>query len=106
MWTKEKNNDRQHEDNRHNEKHKNEGYRGHGGYRSQGHSNDNYGLGRMRCFVCYREEHLSPNCPWKDKTNLKLCTKCGVKEYSLEDFLVMLEKIVIKKNINHFFWSS
>ena len=32
--------------------------------------------------------------------NLKLCTRCGVREHSLEDFPVVLKKLLNKNNIN------
>ena len=37
----------------------------------------------------------------KDQIDLNFCTKCGVGHHSLEDFPIMLEKIMNKRNINH-----
>ena len=53
--------------------------------------------------VCYIEEHLSPDYPWKDKTNLKLCIKCDVDEHPLEYCLVMFKNIINKRNLNLLF---
>ena len=38
--------------------------------------------------------------PYKDRTDLKFCTHCGVGDHSLEDCPTMLEKINTKKNVN------
>ena len=38
--------------------------------------------------------------PYKDITDLKFCTSCGVGDHSLEDFPTMLDKINKKKNVN------
>ena len=52
----------------------------------------------MLCLL--HQEHLSPECPWKDKMDLKFCTKCGFREHSLKDFLVMIKKIINNNNLN------
>ena len=36
-------------------------------------------------FACYEEGHRYADCPYKDRTNLKFCTHCGVRDHSLED---------------------
>ena len=73
-----------------------------GGYRGWSrYNNNNTRKEPARCFVCYKTNHLCTKCPFKDKTNLKLCTKCGVGDHSLEDFLIMLEKIMEKRNVNY-----
>ena len=53
-----------------------------------------------QCFTCYKEGHRYADCPYKDKTDLKFCTHCGVGDHLLEDFPTMLEKINTKKNVN------
>ena len=52
--------------------------------------------------MCYNEGHRYAECPYKDQTNLKFCTSCGVGDHSLEDCPTMLEKINKKKNVNDF----
>ena len=49
--------------------------------------------------MCYSEEHLIPDYPWKDMTNLKFCTKCGIREHFLEEWPIMLEALNNKKNV-------
>ena len=46
-------------------------------------------------------DHLCFECPIKDQNDLKFCSKCGVGEHSLEDFPIILEKKMNKKNVNH-----
>ena len=53
------------------------------------------------CFTCFRNNHLNPNCPYKDQIDLNVCTKCRVGDHSLEDFPIILETIMNKKNVNH-----
>ena len=43
--------------------------------------------------------YMSPNCPWKETIDLKFCTKCGVGDHSLEDFPIILEKIINNKYV-------
>ena len=50
--------------------------------------------------MCYKEGHRYTDCPYKDKTDLKFCTSCGVGDHSLEDFLAMLDNINKNKNVN------
>ena len=38
--------------------------------------------------------------PYKDRTDLKFCTSCGVSDHSLEDYPTILDKINKKKNVN------
>ena len=52
------------------------------------------------CFICYKEGNLCADCPYKERTDLKFCTHCGVGDHSLEDCPTMLEKINNKKNVN------
>ena len=40
-------------------------------------------------------------CPFKVRIELKFCTKCGFSDHSLEDFPIMLEKIMNKRNVDH-----
>ena len=54
----------------------------------------------IQCFTCYKEGHQHVDCPYKDRTDLKFCTNCGVGDHSLEDCPIMLEKINKKKNVN------
>ena len=54
----------------------------------------------IQCFTCYKEGHRYVDYPYKDRTDLKFCTHCGVGDHSLEDFPTMLEKINTKKNVN------
>ena len=63
-----------------------------GGYRGCNHYNNNSERrAPTRCFVCYNVDHLCSGCPFKDQTDLKFCTKCGVGDHSLENFPIMLE---------------
>ena len=50
--------------------------------------------------MCLDEGHRHVECSYKDRTDLKFCTSCGVGDHSLEDFPTMLEKINNKKNVN------
>ena len=54
----------------------------------------------IQCFTCYKEEHGYADYPYKNRTDLKFCTHCGVGDHSLEDCPIMLEKINKKKNFN------
>ena len=54
----------------------------------------------IQCFTCYKEGHRYTDYPYKDRTDLKFYTHCGVGDHSLEDFPTMLEKINTKKNVN------
>lgn len=54
---------------------------------------------KPRFYTYLKADHLFQDCPWKDKTDLKFCGNCGVGEHSLEDCLVMLVKIMNKRNI-------
>ena len=77
-----------------------------GGFNNHSWFNSNQGKifggqGRKpKCYICFNQDHLSPNCPLKDKTNLKFCTKCGVKDHSLEDCPIIIRKIMSNKNVN------
>ena len=53
---------------------------------------DNQPRRPIHCFTCYKEGHRYANCPYKDRTDLKFCTLCGVGDHSLEDCHTMLEK--------------
>ena len=73
------------------------------GYGSRGRffgNRDNWPRWPIQCFTCYKEGHRYTEYPYKDKTDLKFCTSCGVGDHSLEDFPTMLEKINKKKNVN------
>ena len=75
----------------------------HGGYGGRGRfsgNQDNRPRRPIQCFTCYKEGHRYADCPYKDITDLKFCTHCGVGDHSLEDFPIMLEKINKKKNVN------
>ena len=54
----------------------------------------------IQCFTCYKEGHRYADCPYKNITDLKLCTSCGVGDHSLEDCPTILEKINKRKNVN------
>ena len=58
-------------------------------------------LERLRCWVCYKDNHLSTKCPYKDRIDLKYCNTCGVGDHSLEDCPIMLENIINKKSVNN-----
>jgi hypothetical protein len=45
------------------------------------------------CFNCWKDDHISPDFPIKDITDLKFCNICGVGDHSLEDCLIVLEKL-------------
>ena len=53
----------------------------------------------IQCFTCYKEGHRYTDFPYKDRTDLKFCTSCGVGDHSLEDFPTMLDKIHKKENV-------
>ena len=81
---------------------RNDTYNRHGGYRDRGqYINNNGGIICLRCFTCFKSDDIIPKCPFKDEIDLKFCTKCGVGDHSLEDFPIMLEKIMSKKIVNH-----
>ena len=40
------------------------------------------------------------DCPYKDGTDLKFCTSCGVGDHSLEDCPTIHDKNNKKKNVN------
>ena len=48
-----------------------------------------------------KNDHLGPNCSYKDQIDLRFCIKCGVGNHSLEDFPIILENIMSKNNVNH-----
>lgn len=59
-----------------------------GGYNGRGWFNNNWGgMRRIICFTCYKDDHLSPNCPFKNQIDVNFCTQCGVGNHSLEDLL-------------------
>ena len=75
----------------------------HGGYGGRGRLSENHynwACRPIQCFTCYKEGHRYADCPYKDRTDLKLCTSCGVGDHSLEDFPTMIDKINKKKNVN------
>jgi hypothetical protein len=71
--------------------------RGRGGF--QGRSRGR-GRGRPYYFNCWKEDHISPDFPIKDRVDLKFCNICGVDDHSLEDFPIVLDKIMNKKTVN------
>ena len=74
-----------------------------GGYGGRGQfsrNRDNRPRRPIQCFTCYKEGHRYAYCPYKDRTDLKFYTSCGVGDHSLEDFPTMLEKINKNKNVN------
>ena len=52
----------------------------------------------MFCFL--QTDHLCIECLFKDKIDLIFFTKCVVVDHSSEDFQIILEKIMAKRNIN------
>ena len=58
-------------------------------------------LQEPRCWICYKDNHLSADCPYKDRIDLKYCNACGVGDHSLEDCPIMLENIINKKLVNN-----
>jgi hypothetical protein len=45
---------------------------------------------------------MSPDCLLKERTDLKFCNVCGVGDHSLEDFPIILEKLIKKKTSESF----
>lgn len=81
---------------------RNDTYNCHGGYKGCGrYINNTKGKRHMRYSTCYKTDHLSPKCSFKDQIDLKFCTKSGLGDHSLEDFPIMLEKVMSKRNVNH-----
>jgi len=75
-----------------------EGRGGHGGgWRQIGRG---HGRGRYYLFKFFKEDHISPNFPIKKRIDMKLCNICGVRDHSLEDFSIVLEKGMNKRNVN------
>ena len=70
-----------------------------GGYNNQGWYQNNFGR-RPGCWVCYKYNHLSAECPYKDRIDLKYYNTCGVGDHSLDDCPIMHENIINKKSIN------
>lgn len=58
-------------------------------------------LGSIALHFC-KQDHLSPDCPLKDRTNMTFCTTCVVGYHYLEYFSIMLEMIMTKNNVNLF----
>ena len=54
----------------------------------------------IQFFTWYKEVHLYADCPYKDRTDLKFCTSCGVGDHSLEYCPTILDKINKNKNVN------
>ena len=50
--------------------------------------------------MCYSEDHLIPNYPWRDRTKLKFCTKSGVGDHSLEYCPIMIDALNKIRNFN------
>jgi hypothetical protein len=72
------------------------GYQGIGGFRGGYHGHygrGGHGRGREYYYICLKDDHMSPNCPVKDRTKLKFCNICGVGDHSLEDYPIILDKI-------------
>ena len=66
---------------------RNNTYNHRGGYNGLGQYNNSRGGRRhSRCFTCFKNDHLSPEYPYKDQIDLNFCTKCEVNGQSLEDF--------------------
>ena len=55
---------------------------------------------RYKLWICYKDNNLSTECPFKDRFDLKFCTTFGVRDHSLQDFPIMLEKIMNQKLVN------
>jgi len=51
-------------------------------------------------YNCWKYDHISLDCPMKHRINLKLCNICGVGDHSLEEFPIVLDKIMTIKNLN------
>jgi hypothetical protein len=49
---------------------------------------------------CWKDDHISPDFPIKDIIDLKFCNICGVGDHSLEDYPIVLEKVMNKRNVN------
>ena len=75
-------------------------YNSRGGHNNQGRYQNNPGK-RRRCWVCYKDKHLSTECPYKDRIDLKYYNTCGVGDHSLEDCPITLENIINKKLVNN-----
>ena len=73
---------------------------GYGGWVWFSGNRDNRPRRPIQCFTCYKEGHRYAKFPYKDKTDLKFCTSCGVGDHSLEDCPTMLDKTNKKKNVN------
>ena len=56
---------------------------------------------RPICFVRFKEDHISLDCPLKDKVDLKFFTRCGIGDHSLDNCPIILENIMNEKNVNH-----
>jgi hypothetical protein len=67
--------------------------RGRGGFHSHGQGQ---GRGRPYYFNYWKQCHISPNFPIKYQVDLKCFNICGVNDYSLEDFSIVLDKIMKK----------
>ena len=74
-------------------------YNGRGGYNNQGQYQNN-STRRPKCWICYKENHLSADFPYKDRIDIKYCNNCGVGDHSLEDCPIMLETIINKRSVN------
>lgn len=72
----------------------------HGGHLNQGYRQSGPQRSKPRCYIRLKDDHLFQDCPWQDKIDLKFCGNCGVMGHSLEDCLVMLERITNKKNVD------
>lgn len=53
-----------------------------------------------RCWLCYKENYLTADCPYKDRLDLKYYNTYGVGDHSLEECPIMLENIINKKSVN------
>ena len=65
------------------------------------YNNNNGGRRCIRCFICYKSNHISTECPFKNQIDLKFCTNCGVGDHSLEAWIILLKKLISKRSINH-----
>ena len=55
---------------------------------------------RPRCWIFHKENHLNTDWPYKDRINLKFCNTCKVRDHSLWDYPILLEKSIDKKSVN------
>ena len=63
-------------------------------------NHDNQPQRPIQCFTCYKQGHRYVDYPYKDRTDLNFCTRCGMGDHSLEYCPTMLDKINKNKYVN------